>query len=38
MTAFRGGSVRVLSWVAFPDADEAAVTASYDALRQLVEG
>lgn len=34
----RDGSARVLSWVAFPDADEAVVTASYDALRQLVEG
>ena len=34
----RDGSVRVLSWVVFPDAAEAVVTAGYDALRQLVEG
>lgn len=35
---FQDGSVRVISWVVFPDAEEATVIARYDALRQLVEG
>lgn len=34
----RDGSVRVLSWVVFPDASEASVRANEAALRQLVEG
>lgn len=34
----RDGSMRVLSWVVFPDASEASVRANEAALRQLVEG
>jgi hypothetical protein len=38
MVRLRDGSVRVISWAAFPDASEATVTAKADTLRQLVEG
>ena len=34
----RDGSLRVISIVVFPDADEAAVLANYAALQQLLEG
>ena len=34
----KDGSLHVLSWVVFPDAQEAAVEGNYETLRQLVEG